>query len=224
MPGPGFSPASVLDAIQRHKVTFLLFIPAMLHALVSHPDFDSTDKSSVRATSIGADMITKDSYTKLCQAFPQCEVMIGHGMTEGGSAFNWPFFGQTGMQELPFYAGIAPLGKVADGTRIRVADEQHRPVRCNEVGEPHFCSDSFIRRYLRGVKPEDFYHDEHGAWFKSGDTGMINDDGWVYLLGRKKDIIKRAGISITPAALESCLDSYLKGQTSVLAVPHETLG
>ncbi|KAK5092222.1 hypothetical protein LTR70_001970 [Exophiala xenobiotica] len=124
------------------------------------------------------------------------------------------------MSSFPSVRGIAPLGKAAPGSRTQVADEQHRPVRRKEVGELHFCSDSSIRRYLDGVKPEDFYDDEHGAWFQSGDTGMINDDGWVYPLGRKKDIIKRAGILITLAALESCLD----GQTSVLAVPHETLG
>jgi len=224
MPGPGFSPAPVLDAIQRHKVTLLVFIPAMLHALVSHPDFDSTDKSSVQDISIGGDMITRDSYTKLCRAFPQSAVMVVHGSTEGGSAVEWPFFGQVGMQDLPFYADIAPLGKVAPGTRIRIADEHHRPVRRNEIGELHFRNNSFATRYLGGIKSEDFYQDEHGSWFKSGDTGLINDDGWIYILGRKKDIIMRAGIPITPAALESCLDSYLEGQTSVLAIPHETLG
>ena len=96
----------------------------------------------------------------------------------------------------------------------------------NEIGEILFQSNAFVRRYLHDVKAEDFYLDpvNNKPWFKSGDTGIIDNDGWVFILGRTKDIIKRAGVPITPAALESCLNEYLGTTTSVVAVPDEVLG
>ena len=242
MPGPRFYPDQFLEAIQKHGATLVLLAPATLHVLDDHSAFERTDKSSLKMVILTADMITEGLYSKAAHAFPNSEIVIGHGMTEGGGAFTWPYLGKTGPQDIPFYAGIAPLGKVNAGTRLRVADDENKPVKRGEVGELHFCSNGFLRQYLGGVKSEDFYHDEHGPWFKSGDTGIINDDNWVYILGRKKDIVMRAGIPITPAALESCLDTFLASQvrwlfhtiflfisltymtqTSVLGIPHPTL-
>lgn len=224
MPGLTFSPSGMLEAIERYKIRMILFIPAMVHALNAHPDFDKIDWSGLCTIFLGGDIITEGIYQKTCAAFPGCEVINAYGSTEGGSAFTYETEGKPGLQPIPFYAGISPVGKVNQGTRIRIANDQNRPVKRGEVGELHFCSPSFVTHYLNNEKPEDFYTDEHGSWFRSGDTGMINSDGWVYVLGRQKDIVKRAGIPITPAALESCIDTFLQSQSSVVALPHEQLG
>ena len=222
MPGPTFTPDGVLDAVERHHVSSILMIPAQMHALVGHPSFNDRKLDSIKDVMIGADMITKDLCAKCMSSFPLANFRVGHGMTEGGGLFEWPFW-EPGY-EIEFYDEIAPLGKVTKGARLRVVGEDGKPVRRGESGELHVCANSVIRHYLDNEHADSFYRDEHGQWFKTGDTGMINKDGIVYILGRSKDIIKRAGVSITPAAIEGALQKYTGSQVAVLAVAHVTLG
>lgn len=214
MPGPAFTPGSLLKSMQDQRLTCAIFIPAMLHATVAHPDFEKTDKSSLESVLMGADMVTRNLYAKAARAFPNAAIVNGHGMTEGGAVYHWPYSNVTGSQEskLPWYAGIATLGKVQKGTRLRIANEQNQPMKRGEIGEIHYSNISFIRNYLDNVKQEDFYEDQYGPWFRSGDTGLIDEEGYIFILGRNRDIVKRAGVKLQPAAFESCLDSFLKSQ------------
>ena len=166
------------------------------------------------------------------RSFPGVKVQVGHGMTEGGASVMWP----AEIKYAPYHAGTAPIGKVNKGTRLKIVatvtdatdnniQERGATLKRGELGELHVWSEGFIRGYLDGVNAADFYADENGdRWFITGDTALMNNDGWVYILGRKKDIIKRAGVPITPAAIESSLDTYLRSHTSVVGVAHPTLG
>ena len=86
-----------------------------------------------------------------------------------------------------------------------------------EVGELHVSHSSIFKTYLREQKetPE-LYTDEAGRWFNTGDVGLISDAGDVYVVGRLKNVIKRAAVSIAPAAIESCLQAYIGSQVSGL--------
>lgn len=224
LPGPGFSPPMILDAIEKHHINWFPLVPFALHAMITHPRFQSTDISSIRSIGIGADIIHRDLYRKASKAFPDANVWVIYGMTEGGCVFDWPIPGKTTEEDIPWHADIAPIGTIRSGTRLKIADDNNKPVPRNAVGDIHVSSNAFLRRYAQDVKPEDFYVDGSTYWFKTGDTGLMNDGGWVYILGRTKDIIKRAGVPVTPGALESALDAFLKSQTSVVGIPHETLG
>lgn len=238
MPGPSFSPSHVLQAIEEHRVRTMLLIPAMAHMLTGHPDFAKTDISSLRTIMIGGDMITRDLYSKVCASFPHREVISAHGMTEGGAAFATSLFASscsTGAQEIPFHMDISTLGTVNDGVRIRVVDVQNTPIRRNEIGELHFSGPGFLTRYLNDEDPDAFYNDSDNndncssssssnKWFKSGDIGMIDSKDRIFILGRKRDIIKRAGVPIAPAAVESCIDTFLGTRSSVLGLDHAVLG
>ena len=139
--------------------------------------------------------------------------MTGHGMTEGGGLFISPYFGR----EMPYYGDIAPLGHACPGARLKIVREDGSVVPRGESGELHIQSGGMISRYLDDANSETFYIGESGGqWFRTGDLGMINEGGDVYILGRLKDVIVRAGVNITPAALESCLSSFTGAQVSVL--------
>lgn len=224
LPSIGFSPPDLLHWIENLQINTFVLVPAMVHALIAHPDFAKTDLSSLKSIIVGGDIVTRDLWIKATAAFPDSDFFIGHGMTEGVGCLRWPFHDQPKIDEIPWYANVAPIGKVQQGTRLKVADEENQPVERNQSGELHICSPGIIKGYQDGAKPEDFYIDGDRAWFKTGDVSMINNDGWVYILGRKKDIIKRAGVSLTPSSLESALDSFLNSQSSVFAVSHPELG
>lgn len=224
LPGTSFTTECTLDAVVRVGVTFIVLLPAMVHALAldlaSHP----RNLDAVRTVMLGGDMITKDVLMRCTALFPNAKVCINHGMTEGGGFFTWPFF-DTPISQIPYFAEISPIGAVAPGTQVRIWEvECARVTRRREPGELHVCCESIVQHYLGNAGDEtSFYEDEKGRWFRTGDLAMVDDEGLVFILGRCKDVIKRANVSIIPAALESCIEKYTAAQVSTKRAPHPLL-
>jgi len=196
-----------LDAIIKHGVDFIILTPAMVHALAlvsSGP----LKLDSVSAVHLGGDAVTRDVLIKCSELFPTARVFLNHGMAEGGGFFEWPFFNMP-ITQIPCFGEICPIGKVAPGTRLRIWDaDKNSRTRRGKPGELHVCCQSIIQHYLGNASASSFYDDEEGRWFNTGDIGMIDGNGLVFILGRAKDMIKRAGIAIMPSVLESCIEKY----------------
>lgn len=238
LPSAVWDPQASLAALQDREfaVSMAYLSPAHLHALVTQPNFATAADQilTLKTILLGADLITKDIYLKACTAFPRTHIIGGFGMTEGAGMTAWPVSYVTGAQDLPFKGQMLPLGKASLGTRFRIASEdvtvvdrrrKQETLKKGQVGELHVWNEGVIRQYLDGVNESDFYTDDNGhRWFNTGDVGLMDDDGWLYALGRKKDIIKRAGVPITPAAIESSLNSYLQSQASVFGINDPVLG
>ncbi|KAK4505726.1 hypothetical protein PRZ48_003691 [Zasmidium cellare] len=226
MPDPSMGAKGTIAAIRQWRINYILFIPALMYGVVADPEFADLDVSSVTDITLGGDMITRDIQARTRKAFPHAEVSTSHGMTEGGGLFRWPFFAAP-FEEIPFHADISPLGLVTPGSKIRVVDpETRKTLKRNVPGELCVASESVIKHYLNNTNAEAFFHspDNGTQYFRTGDLSMINTDGVVYILGRIKDVIKRSGVPITPAALESCIEKFTGSQTSVVAWPHAVLG
>lgn len=181
------------------------------------------------------------------------QVFNGHGMTEGSGFFLWPFW-NTPISQIPFHDNIAPLGTVSEGTRLMIrSPETGKTLRRNELGELCVSSQSVIKRYLSPGFEDYFFSDatseggETIQWFRTGDLALITPPAssssspvpsssasasspsgppgdLVYVVGRIKDRIKRAGVAIMPSALEDCIQDFLDRQACVLAYPHRELG
>lgn len=214
MPSPSFDPKSVMRAIQDYKITHILFVPFQLHALTRDDSFAAEKTSSVKYALFGADIVTKELLRKAERSFPAAKIAVGHGMTEGGAVFNWPYY-EAGVDAVPDYGGICALGTAAPGVALRIYDiDNNRVAKRNEPGEFQILSPTTIKNYLGNEDQDAFFEDGTGRWFKTGDVGLINGDGVIFLLGRLGDRIKRAGIRITPAALETSLSEYIGAQVS----------
>ena len=212
IPGPAFSPPSVLEAFEKHGITNLTFLPAQLHALASAPSFTTQKVRTLKQALFGGDMITRSLLKKARATFPSARIAAAHGMTEGGGLFSWPFY-ESDVESIPYFGDISPLGISAPGSRLRMYDnDKGQAVKRNELGEVQVHSPGTIKHYLDGVNEEYFFEDEAGRWFKIGDLGLINENGVIYILGRLNDRIKRGGIPITPVALESSIDQYTASQ------------
>jgi 4-coumarate--CoA ligase len=214
MPSPNFDPKRVMRAIQDHKITHVLFVPFQLHALTRDDSFAAKKTSAVKYAILGADIITKEHLRKAKRSFPSAKFAAGHGMTEGGAVFYWPYY-EAGVDAVPDYSGISALGTAAPGAALRIYDiDNSRVAKRNEPGEFQILSPTTIKNYLGNEDQEAFLEDSIGRWFKTGDVGLMNGDGVIFLLGRLGDRIKRAGIRITPAALETSLSDYIGAQVS----------
>ena len=214
-PGGGFAIQDTLDAITQYGATFVILSPAMVHVLLEEIALRPADLASVRTVQVGGDAVTKDLLMKCDALFPHANVCSNHGMTEGGGFFTWPFHNKQ-VAEIPYFGEICPIGTVAAGARLRIWDADNQKVmERGQPGELHVRCESIIRHYLNGASESSFYEDEQGHWFVTGDIAIISDADMVYVLGRSKDVIKRAGIAIMPAALESCIEKYTGAQVSI---------
>lgn len=220
MTGQNFSAEDAVSAIVRAKASFLVLTPPMVHeiamALAACPGLDVT---CVKSVQIGGDTVTRSLLEQCEMLFPSARIFINHGMTEGPGAFMWPEkFSRMAKSELPYYAQlVCPVGRAAPGAAIRVYTLNDAKARrlCarGQLGEMHVSCPSIIQHYWNGRSESSFYADEAGGrWFKSGDVAMIDQHGTVFVVGRKQDIIWRAGRPVMPAPLESLLQSFLETQ------------
>jgi acyl-CoA synthetase (AMP-forming)/AMP-acid ligase II len=209
LPGPGFTPPSFLDTVEQERVTDCVLIPALVHLVVTDSTFATRDTSSLRAISSGGNIVTSALVDQIQRHFPSADFMVAHGMSEGGGFFQFRYDGD--RHPIPYYGDVAALGRVSPGTRIRVVQDG-ATVKRSEVGELHIQSGGPVGQYMDDANQEASYSDEQGRWFRTGDLGMINHDDDIFILGRLKDVIKRSGVSITPAALESCLSGFINTQ------------
>ena len=208
MSGQNFHVGAVTEAIRRFQVTFIVLTPPMVHELAAELASKRLDVSCVKRTQVGGDAVTRGVLSRCANLFPQAQVCVNHGMTEGGGSFLWPYL-EKPVKDISFFGETCPIGTVAPGAMIRIWDtEKMRVAKKGELGELHISSDSIIQHYLESRSEESFYEDGKGRWFRTGDWAMVNSSGLVYILGRKKDMIRRAGVGIMPAAIESSLEAF----------------
>lgn len=244
-PSVKYNPHSMLNALNNESfgVSSCIMVPAQLHAIVAEENSSTVrdqiaKRESLKTLTLLGDIMTKELYQKACKAFPGTQISCSYGMTEATPMTRWPISHRTGLEDLPILNGMVPVGKAGSSTRFKIVTSNddddntgssegssYATLQKGEKGELHMWNAGLIQGYLDGVGTSTFYTDEMGQrWFKTGDLAVINKDDWLFVLGRQKDIIKRAGIPITPAMIEGDLDAYLNSQTSVVGVAHSTLG
>jgi 4-coumarate--CoA ligase len=192
----------------------------MVHEFAAELAARPQDVSSVKRIQIGGDAVTKDVLIKCATLFPLAQVCVNHGMTEGPGAFKWPFL-EMPVEKIPSLGGqLCPVGVVAPGAKVRLSstadgDNPNQPrsvVSRGELGELHISCPSLIKHYLGGRSEDSFYDDDGGRWFNTGDMGMMDNSGLVYIVGRRKDMIQCAGRTIAPAVIESCAAAFTQTQ------------
>lgn len=221
LPANTFSPAATIEAIDKCAGSMMLLVPAQVHAVFRDPTYSKESVRSMAHTLVGGDVITVDFVNKVREIFPNSAVIPTIGMTEGAGVIGWPrVMDPTTLQS---YQGTVGLGSVLPGSRLRVSDDGVVKKR-GQVGDLHIASPGVIDHYLDNVRPELFYEENGVQWHNTGDRAIIDNEGIVHVIGRSKDIVKRAGIPIAPAGLESCLEVHGKTRAQVIGIPHPTLG
>lgn len=226
VPAPGTGSKGVLEAIERFRTTALIFIPALFNDYANELKSSGRDLdvSCVENVIFGGDMVTRDHMLNAVKEFPQAEVINIHGLTEGGGLFEWAFT-ETAVQDIPYFLEICPAGKAAKDVRIRIRDaESGKVVGRGETGELVLSSVTIIKNYLDDEHKHSFLYEDGIRWFRTGDMAMMDEDGLVYVLGRVKDRVKRAGVPIEPAALEGCVSALTGSTTSLIGWPHAEMG
>ncbi|KAL4951130.1 hypothetical protein BDW69DRAFT_201651 [Aspergillus filifer] len=235
MTGDGFDCRLLVEAIDKQRVSFIVLTPTMVHGVAAALERQSklgiaeVDVSCVRTIQVGGDAVTRDTLESIGRLFPDARVVVNHGMTEGSGAFWWSFpqahrkANSTGKLQgrvkVPFYGEMSPVGTVAPGASVRIWNgEEGVMARRGELGDLHVSVGSLIPGYLLGVSRESFYEEGGRRWFDTGDVAMMDGKGVVFILGRRKDLMRVCGGIIMPAPIESVLEKFTSTQACVVNV------
>jgi acyl-CoA synthetase (AMP-forming)/AMP-acid ligase II len=218
-----FSAHGALDLIERERVTSTLLVPTMLTDILDVPAFEHYDLSSLRLIIYGSAPATSALVTRAISAFG-CELQQWYGATEAvGGWFSIlrhddHLRALDGRPEL-----LQSCGKPMVHTRIKVASSDGTAVPAGEVGEVCVRSETLMDGYL-GLADEtaDALHD---GWLHTGDLGKVDDEGYLYLVDRKKFMIITGGYNVYPVVVENVLGSHpAVREVCVFGIPDERWG
>ncbi len=213
---PRFEPHKVLEAVQRERVTIFEGVPTMYIALLNHPNVDRYDLSSLRVGISGGAPIPAEVIDEFERRFG-IVILEGYGMTETASTITF----NVSAQERKIYS----VGKPIWGVEVAVWDEEHHPLPTgpDHVGELVVRGVNTMRAYHGN--PEATAEAFAGGWFHTGDLGYVDEDGFYFIVDRKKDLIIRGGYNVYPREVEEVLYTHPSvAEAAVVGAPHALLG
>ncbi|MEW5320981.1 long-chain fatty acid--CoA ligase [Geobacillus thermoleovorans] len=211
---PYFEPKKVLETIERYRVTHTAMVPAMFHALCHYPDADRYDTSSLAACVSGSASLPPSLASQFQRKFG-CLILEGYGLSEAA-----PIVTATDPTK-PIKPGS--VGLPLPGVKVAVVDENGNRLPPNEVGELIVSGPNVFQGYYG--KEEETRQALRGGWLYTGDMALIDEDGYVFIVDRKKDVIIRGGFNIYPRDIEELLMSHPDVlEAGVVGVPSPKMG
>jgi long-chain acyl-CoA synthetase len=211
---PRFEPGKALEIIERDRVTSFAGVPTMYSALLHHPDRDKHDLASLDLCVSGGSAMPVELLHGFDEAFG-AKVLEGYGLSEtvGMGSFNLP--------DRERKAGS--IGVPVGGTEMKVVDDDDNDVPQGERGEIVMRGPFVMKGYWNN--PEATEDVMRGGWFHTGDIATIDEDGYFFIVDRKKDLVIRGGYNVYPREIEEVLYSHpAVREAAVIGMPHEQLG
>ena len=213
---PAFDAGSWLEAVERERPVIAFIVPAMAQLLIHHPSFDSADLSSLGRLILGSAPLAPGTLLRLQAKLPDAAVLNSYGMTEGGYA-------TFTMDPEGALTRPGAVGRPTPPVEVRIVDDDGAPCPTGEIGEVLTRNPKGHREYFRD--PGATARLWEGGWLHTGDLGHLDADGYLYIVGRKKDVIIRGGMNIYTDDVEAVLQAHpLVLEAAVVGVPHDVLG
>jgi long-chain acyl-CoA synthetase len=211
---PRFDPGQALQILAGHHATVFAGVPTMYGALLAQPDKASYDVSALRVCVSGGSAMPVEVLRGFEEAFG-CKVLEGYGLSETSpvASFNHP-----DRERKP-----GSIGTPIRGVEMRVVDLNGRDVPQREVGEIVIRGHNIMKGYWQ--QPEATAAAIPDGWFRTGDLGRMDEDGYFAIVDRKKDLIIRGGFNVYPREVEEVLYEHpAVAEAAVIGVPHAQLG
>jgi fatty-acyl-CoA synthase len=212
----GFDPAEVLRTAADERLTVMTIYPTMWRRVISLPDIEDYDLSMLRLLFTGGEPIPLQVLREVYRRFPSAGFVNTYGSTEGGPI-------TTFLAPHEARRKIGSVGKPAFSVDLGVFDGDGRALGRGEVGELAVCSPFVCGGYWR--RPEDSAASERGGWWHTGDLARIDDEGFVWIAGRKKDMIISGAENIYPGEVEQVIAELPDVvEAAVVGVPDDRWG
>ncbi len=211
---PRFDPAKAMEIIQRDKVTHFAAVPTMYLTMLNHPDRTKYDLSSLRMCGSGGAPIPLETLETWKRHY-QSTIREGYGLTETSPTATW--------SQDPVKPKAGSCGVAVWGCQIKIVDEQGNTLPPGKDGEVLIRGVNVMKGYYK--QPEATAQILKNGWFYSGDIGKLDEEGYLYIVGRKKDMILRGGFNIYPREIEELLYEHpAVAEAAVVGIKHEELG
>jgi long-chain acyl-CoA synthetase len=214
---PVFDPEVFMQTVERFRVTDTVLVPTMLNMLIHHPAFEKYDLSTLHNFTYGASPMPLPLLKEAMHRLPGARFRQGYGMTETSPLLTVLDY------EDHFGDAVTSAGKPVPGVEVRVVDELDRDVPVGESGEIIARGANVMKGYWK--RPEITAEALCGGWMHTGDIGRFDANGFLYILDRKKDMIKPGGENVYTPEVESMVASHPAVlEVAVIGVPDPTWG
>jgi long-chain acyl-CoA synthetase len=213
---PRFDAAGVLDAIERHRATIFSGVPTMYYSLLQ-ADTAGRDLSSLRVGISGGAAIPGEVIRAFEEKFAGVVILEGYGLSETASTTT---FNVSAEQRK-----VLSIGKRIWGVEVRVVDEQGKPLPPGpgHIGEIVVRGHNVMKGYYR--RPQETAEAFRGGWFHTGDLAYADEDGYLFIVDRKKDVVIRGGYNVYPREVEEVLFTHpAVAEAAVIGKPDPRVG
>jgi len=211
---PRFDPGQALEILHRDRVTVFVGVPTMYSALLHHPDRERFDTTSLRICLSGGAALPVEVLRGFDAAF-DCKVLEGYGLSETSpvASFNHP-----DRVRKP-----GSVGTPIRGVEMKVIDEEGNETPPGERGEIAIKGHNVMRGYRQ--RPDATREAIRDGWFRTGDVARVDEDGYFFIVDRKKDLIIRGGYNVYPREIEEVLYEHpAVREAAVVGIADERLG
>ena len=211
-----FDPQAVVDIIERERVTSMIMVPTQMQAICDVPGLKERDLSTLCRIGWGAAPATTHLLSQLKDALPHVQIESTFGQTECGPI-------ATLLQGDDQVRKLGSVGTPMINFEVRVVDDEMNDVPQGEIGEAVYRTPMVMKEYWN--KPEETADAFRGGWFHSGDLVRQDEEGYFYVVDRKKDMIISGGENIYCAEVENAIAGHPKvADVSLIGVPDEKWG
>ncbi|UCD78645.1 MAG: long-chain fatty acid--CoA ligase [Desulfobacterales bacterium] len=209
-----FDPEEVFRLIQKHRATQFIGVPTMYQILLNHPAADKYDTSSLERCSISAAPVTEELYRAFTAKF-NCRMYEGYGLTEAAPT--------VAVERRSMARKIGSTGVPIPGVEVKIFDHEDKELPTGEQGEIVVRGPSVMLGYYK--RPDETAETLRGGWLHTGDVGYLDEDGYLFITDRIKDMIIKGGYNIYPSEIEGCLEEHPSvGEVAVIGIPDEKYG
>ena len=216
---PMFDPTAVMNAVEKYAPRLTVMVPTMINMVMAHPEFTASRLGSFKALVYGASPMPQALLERLLTIYPSLDIWQGYGMTESSSILTMLGADEhrTGGKYLTS-AGCPPIG-----VTLSIQDDEGVEVGVGTIGEVCARSGNFMIEYWN--KPEATAEVFRDGWYHTGDAGYLDQDGYLYLVDRVKDMIVTGGENVYSSEVENAVASHQSvAQVAVIGIPDDRWG
>lgn len=214
-----FEVVEMARMIERHRVTTTTMVPTMLRMILDHPEFSSFDFSSLRLLTYGSAPMPLALMERALDQIPGVTFCQSYGMTEASPVLSM----LTPSDHVDRTDKLASVGAPVHYCDLRIVDEEGHSLPTGQRGEIEIRGPQMMNGYWQ--QPEETANAFRAGFYRTGDAGYLDEDGYLWLAGRTKEMIISGGENVYPIEAENCLSKHpAVAQVAVIGMPHEKWG
>lgn len=217
---PLFEPSQVMTAIETYGVDWTMMVPTMIAMMLNHPDFRPERLASLADLVYGASPMPAALMQRIMDTLPEMRLTQGYGMTECSSVLTF----LTADDHRRGGPLLRSAGRPAMGIEVSVRDDEGRRLAVGHDGEVWARGGNFMREYWHRPEQTEQVFTADG-WYRTGDAGHLDQEGYLYLVDRVKDMIVSGGENVYSIEVENAISTHpAVAQVAVIGIPHDVWG